>query len=96
LKRNSKMAKIKFTAALKRFFPDLEEMNVSGNTVGEVIQKAEAKYPGICDYLLDERGAVRRHMNIFVRGELIEDRENLTDRLEVNDEILIFQALSGG
>ncbi len=90
------MAKIKFTAALKRFFPDLEELNVSGTTVGEVIKKAESKYPGICNYLLDERGAVRRHMNIFVKGELIEDRKTLKDRLGKDDEILIFQALSGG
>lgn len=90
------MAKIKFTAALKRFFPDLEEINVSGNTVKEVIQKAERQYPGICDYLLDERGAVRQHMNIFVGGDLIDDRKTLTDRLEADDEVLIFQALSGG
>ena len=90
------MAKIKFTAALKRFFPDLKEIEVSGTTVAEVLEKTELKYPGISEYLLDERGAVRQHMNIFVRGELIADRNNLQDRLEESDEIVIFQALSGG
>ena len=90
------MAKIKFTAALKRFFPDLQELDISGGTVAEVLAATEAKYPGISDYLLDERGAVRQHMNIFVRGELIEDRDTLQDVLAENDEIVIFQALSGG
>ena len=90
------MAKIKFTAALKRFFPNLEELEIGGNTVAEVIQATEIKYPGISGYLLDERGAVRQHMNIFVRGELIEDRETLQDALAEHDEIVIFQALSGG
>lgn len=90
------MAKIKFTAALKRFFPDLEEIEVNGNTVREVLQQTEIKYPGISEYLLDERGAVRKHMNIFVKGELIEDRQTLQDKLGEEDEILIFQALSGG
>ena len=90
------MAKIKFTAALKRFFPDLKELDISGETVAEVIQATEMQYPGIKEYLLDERGAVRQHMNIFVRGELIEDRETLQDALKENDEIVIFQALSGG
>jgi len=90
------MAKIRFTAALKRFFPDLEELDISGGTVAEVIQATEVKYPGISDYLLDERGAVRQHMNIFVRGELIEDRTTLLDKLQENDEVVIFQALSGG
>ena len=90
------MAKVRFTAALKRFFPDLEELQISGSTVREVIDTAEEHYPGIQDYLLDERGAVRQHMNIFVRGELIEDRLTLQDALAENDEIVIFQALSGG
>ena len=90
------MAKIKFTAALKRFFPDLKELDISGGTVAEVIQATEVQYPGIKGYVIDERGAVRQHMNIFVRGELIEDRETLQDVLAENDEIVIFQALSGG
>ena len=90
------MAKIRFTAALKRFFPNLKELDISGATVAEVIQATEMKYPGIKDYLLDERGAVRQHMNIFVRGELLEDRTTLQDKLQENDEIVIFQALSGG
>ena len=90
------MAKIKFTAALKRFFPDLTELEISGETVAEVINATEIKYPGIKDYLLDERGTIRQHMNIFVRGELIEDRETLQDALAEHDEIVIFQALSGG
>ena len=90
------MAKIRFTSALKRFFPDLQELDISGETVAEVINATEIKYPGIKDYLLDERGAIRQHMNIFVRGELIEDRETLQDTLAEHDEIVIFQALSGG
>lgn len=90
------MAKIKFTTALKRFFNDLDEVEVSSPTVGSAIEEAESRFPGISDYLLDERGTVRQHINIFVRGELIKDRESLSDALKEEDEIIIFQALSGG
>lgn len=90
------MAKIKFTAALQRFFPDLQELEISGSTVAEALQEIEAKYPGIKSYILDERGAVRQHMNIFVKGELIEDGVTLQDKVSEQDEIIIFQALSGG
>lgn len=90
------MARIKFTAALKRFFPNLKELQVNGNTVAEVLKEVEAVYPGINEYLLDERGAIRHHMNIFLRNELVEDRKTLTDQVNEKDEILIFQALSGG
>ncbi len=90
------MAKIKFTSALKQFFPDLKEMEVCENTVLEALKVVGNKYPGMMDYILDERGTLRQHMNIFIQGELIKDRETLQDALQENDEILIFQALSGG
>lgn len=90
------MQKVSFTSALKRFFPDLEEKQIKGNTVAEVLDRLEHQYPGMKDYLLDERGSLRKHINIFVEGSLISDRQNLSDRLGEGDEILIFQALSGG
>ena len=90
------MAKVLFTSALKRFFPTLSEKEIPGNTVAEVLSSLEGHYPGISDFLVDEQGVLRKHVNIFVQGELIQDRETLADQITANDEILIFQALSGG
>ena len=90
------MAIIKFTKALKRFYPDLQELNLAGKNVNEVLQEIEKQYPGIQGFLIDEGGTLRKHVNIFVDGELILDRENLTDELKLESEIFIMQALSGG
>lgn len=90
------MAKINFTSALKRFFPSLETEQVSGENVSEVLQNLEKIHPGICDYIVDEEGELRKHVNIFLDGELIQDREGLQDAVEEQQEIFIFQALSGG
>lgn len=90
------MQTIKCTGALRRFFPNLKDEAVAGTTVAEAIQQFESHYPGISDYLLDEQGALRKHVNIFVGGELIQDRIHLQDPLHESSEILIFQALSGG
>ena len=87
---------IKFTSALKRFFPDLKEEQIEGGTVAEVMQQLEQKYTGLSDFLLEENGQVRQHVNVFVGGTLIEDEENLTDKVGETEEVLIFQALSGG
>jgi len=87
---------IKFTSALKRFFPDLKEGKIEGRTVAEVMQQLEKEYTGLSDFLLEENGQVRQHVNVFVGGNLIEDEENLTDEVGETEEILIFQALSGG
>jgi len=90
------MAKIKFTSALKRFFPTLTEMEIEGVKVKDVLNNIEKIYPGISNYLTEDNGNLRKHVNIFIQGNLIENRETLNDNVKQNDELLIFHALSGG
>lgn len=90
------MAKVKFTSALNRFFPQLTEMEIEGNTVKEALLAVEQKYPGLMNYIAEEDGRLRQHVNIFLGDSLIQDRETLNDVIRDEDEILIFQALSGG
>jgi len=90
------MPKVNFTSALKRFYPDLDSQTIVGENVADILNTLELRYPGIKDYLLDERGVLRKHVNIYIGEQLITDKEKLQDEVKENDEILIFQALSGG
>lgn len=90
------MAKVKFTSALKRFFPALSETSVNATNVHDVITALEKKHPGLSGYLVDDAGQLRQHVNVFVKDSLIQDRIKLSDIVADEDEILIFQALSGG
>jgi len=90
------MARIKFTSALKPFFPALTDLEVQGESVRELLDQIEARFPGMGSYLTDEHGTLRKHVNIFLQGDLIKDRTGLTDSVKGNDEVIIFQALSGG
>ena len=90
------MATINFTQALKRFYPQLQPLELAASTVVEIIEAVEEKYPGIKSYLVDDQGSLRKHVNVFVNGELIHDREKLLDTVEPNAEVYIMQALSGG
>jgi len=90
------LIKVKFTSALKQFFPDLSEQELESTSIKEIITSIESIYPGMQDYLLDEDGSLRKHVNIFVRDEMMVDRHRLSDTLTDGDEVLIFQALSGG
>ena len=90
------MAKVKFTSALKRFFPSLQEIEIEGSSVNEVLEGVNNKYPGMNNYILEEDGSLRKHVNIFLGDELILDRICLSDQVKSQDKILIFQALSGG
>jgi sulfur-carrier protein len=90
------MVKVKFTSALKRFFPSLSETMVEANNIREVIKALEKSHPGLSSYLIDDAGRLRQHVNVFVKDDLIKDRVKLSDPVKENDEVLIFQALSGG
>lgn len=93
------MPRVQFTRHLFRYFPELAasgEVEVEAETVAQVVAALERRFPGLADYLVDERGALRKHVNIFVGGDFIRDRERLTDPLQPTSEVYIFQALSGG
>ena len=81
---------------MKQFFPDLRSQEFEGTSIREIITSIEAIYPGMQNYLLEEDGSLRKHVNIFVRDEMMTDRDTLSDTLTEGDEVLIFQALSGG
>ena len=90
------MPTVRFTSHLQRFFPSLSEIEVEGESVAEVVAALEQRFPGLRAYIVDDQGALRQHVNIFVRKELIEDRMALSDAVEAEDEVYILQALSGG
>lgn len=90
------MAVVKFTPNLKRFFPDLAEIEVEGANIAEVLAAVDARWEGLADYIIDERGAVRKHVNIFIGEDLIHDKEGLSDAVSKNSRVYIMQALSGG
>ncbi|MEN9613601.1 MAG: hypothetical protein RLZZ628_4415 [Bacteroidota bacterium] len=90
------MALIRFTAALKRFYPNLEPIEIQGNTVAVLLSELEKKYPTITDYLIDEHGTMRQHIHIYIGDRMVMDRIALTDAVSDKEEIWIMQALSGG
>lgn len=89
------MPTVNFTANLRRHVacPSVE---VAGATVAEVLDEVFRQNPRLRGYVLDEQGAVRQHMNVFVDGEQVRDRASLADAVAADAEIWVMQALSGG
>jgi sulfur-carrier protein len=89
------MAKVVFTPNVQRHVgcPTAE---AAGRTVGEVLEKVFADNPQARSYVLDDQSALRRHMTIFVDGQMIRDRARLADAVTDTSTIYVFQALSGG
>lgn len=89
------MVSVHFTANLRRHV-DCPEMQVEGSTVHDALDAYFAAHPAVRSYILDEQGAVRRHVAVFANGSQITDPATLSDPVEDGTEIYVMQALSGG
>lgn len=89
------MPRVSFTANIQRHVACPEAV-VAGATVAQVLDAYFAANPRARGYVLDERGAVRKHVVIFVDGRPIADREQLADAVLPAGEVYVMQALSGG
>ena len=90
------MARVEFTALLKKFFPDLKSVELEAADIKELLSKLDGVYPGISGYISNEQGSLRPHVNIFINGGMLQDRQNLNQTLQPHDTVNIIQALSGG
>ena len=70
--------------------------DVPGDTLRDVLDGYFQIHPEARTYVLDERGAVRKHVAVFVNETLVLDRERLSDPIAADDRVSVFQALSGG
>ena len=92
------MPTVEMTNHLYRFFPALENrtITVSAGSVAETLRAVNDIAPGFTDYVLDEHGALRRHVMLCVDDMIVLDRKTLSDRVPDDGTVYIFQALSGG
>jgi molybdopterin converting factor small subunit len=79
-------------APLKDLAGGNREVVLDGATVGEVLRALERAHPKTTGWVLDERGAVRQHVNVFVNGERV--REDAAVAPE--DRMHVLPAITGG
>lgn len=86
---------ITFTANLRRHV-DCPSARVGGTTVSAALDEYFAEHPQVRSYVLDEQGAVRRHVAVFVGRHQLQDPVSLSDAIDETTDIHVMQALSGG
>lgn len=89
------MPRIAFTPNLGRHLT-CPAVEAPAATLRDAMEAAFAANPRLRAYLLDEHGRLRRHVTIFVNGRMAVDRVTLSDALAPEDEVFVFQSLSGG
>jgi sulfur-carrier protein len=92
------MPRVEMTQHLYRFFPQLKDrtINVPAGSVAEMLVAINEIAPGFTDYVLDEHGALRRHVNLSINNIAVIDKIRLSDHIPDDGTVYIFQSLSGG
>lgn len=85
--------KVVIPTPLRSYTNERAEVEADGATLAELLRDLDRRYPGIRFRMIDEQDAVRRHMRIYINRDEV---RRLDVALEPSDEVLIFQALSGG
>jgi molybdopterin converting factor small subunit len=85
-------AVVRLRAPLRRLAGDRAELDVAGDTVVELLRELEAANPAMGGWILDERGRIRRHISVFVNGELGESDTAVGE----DDRVDVLPAISGG
>jgi sulfur carrier protein ThiS len=89
------MPTIEFAPALTRHVP-CPRQDVAAGSLAAALDAAFAATPALRGYVLDEQGAVRKHVAVFVNGEQVASRSDLTLVLAPQDRVMVIQALTGG
>ena len=89
-------AKVLIPTPLRELTGGASSVSIEADTVGAVLNALEAAHPGFHDRLFDERGDLRRFVNIFVNGEDIRFLEGQETPVAARDEVSIVPAVAGG
>jgi molybdopterin synthase sulfur carrier subunit len=89
------MAEVHFTSHLRNLVPE-GPLTASGATVGEALSNLLTAQPHVRGYVLDDRGALRKHVCIFADGERLQQATALSRAIGPATKLYVMQALSGG
>ena len=81
---------------LRSLTGNLSKVSGNGSTLASLVADLEGSYPGMRERMLDDSGALRRFVNIYVNGEDVRFMEGLGTSLKEGDEVSIVPAVAGG
>jgi sulfur-carrier protein len=86
------MALVRLRGPLKKLAGDRSEQSIEGSSVVELLRELERVHPSVVGGVRDERGHIRRHINVFVNGE----RGAEETAIAPDDCVDVLPAISGG
>jgi molybdopterin synthase sulfur carrier subunit len=89
-------AQVRIPTPLRKLTNNEELIEVKAGSIADTFADLQARFPGIKERLLDDTGAVRRFVNVYVNEEDIRFLQNLETKVKDGDEVSIIPAIAGG
>ena len=90
------MATIRIPTTLRTLTGGASSVEADGATVGEVLANLDAAHPGFKDRLLDDQGALRRFVNVFLADDDVRSLQGVDTPVADGAESSIIPAVAGG
>jgi molybdopterin synthase sulfur carrier subunit len=86
------MPRVILTGSIRQHAGGLGTVEVDGTTVRDAIRALQQAHPGLRGWVVDEQGALRRHVKVFLRGKAV----TLDVPVSPDEELHVVAAISGG
>ena len=87
---------VRIPTPLRRVTNGDDKASVEGDSLSQIINDLESKYPGIKERLCDEDENLRHFVNIYINGEDVRFLQGLDTSIGTGDEVSIVPAVAGG
>ncbi len=87
---------VQIPTPLQKFTQNQSEVQAEGGTIQEVLEHLDLSFPGIRERLCDDRGAIRKFVNLYLNDEDIRFMDGEKTALEDGDKVAIIPAIAGG
>ncbi|MDQ6962390.1 MAG: MoaD/ThiS family protein [Mariprofundaceae bacterium] len=87
---------VRIPTPLRRLTDGADEVSIEAENVGALIDNLEAAHAGMKDRLCDDKGDIRRFVNVYVNDEDVRFLKGKSTILKEGDEVSIVPAIAGG
>ena len=88
--------KVRIPTPLRRLTKNEPEVEAQGSSIQSIIEDLESNYPGLKERICDEKGNVRRFVNLYLNDEDIRFLDGIATAVKDGDEISVIPAIAGG
>ena len=87
---------VRIPTILRTYTDGASEVAADGGTLAEVLDSLEANHPGIRSRILDDQGAIRRFVNVYVGNDDVRFLDSLDTPTPDGAQVSVIPAVAGG